>query len=361
MWDLNRHVQAEEHLLLILLGFAGSVIITRSFLEWSGYPQIATAELHIAHVLWGGLLLFVAALLLLIWRGRTIARLGSVLCGIGFGLFIDEVGKFITQDNDYFYPLAAPIIYAFFLLAVLLYLYVRRSRPREGQSDLQYVMALLEAGVDPRLSRAQYQAVRAELEMAARTASTATARLARQVTIFLDAEEWQRDKHEQPGVKKWTLIGERINHWLTARRLRRGLAFGFVLLALRGLVSGAAALVFTVSIADIERWQQLGIPATPLSSGGPFTTLHLLSVSVTLALEGVVGALGAGAAGLLLLGRTRRGLELGYWGLLLSLTVVRFFALYFNQFDVILTTLLQLALLLAVLRYRSHYLGMDRT
>lgn len=361
MWGLTRHLQAEEHLLLVLIGFAGSVIITRFFLEWSGYPQIATAELHIAHVLWGGLLLFSAALLLLIWRGRTIARLGSVLSGIGFGLFIDEVGKFITQNNDYFYPLAAPIIYAFFLLTVLVYLGIRRSRPGEGQSDLQRVVALLEAGVDPRLSRAQYQAVRAELEVVARTASTASAQLAHQVTVFLDAEEWHRDKHEHPGVGNWTPLAERINQWLTACRLRRGLTLGFALLALRGLVSGLAAFVFMISIADIERWQQLSIPATPLSSGGPFTTLHLFSVSVTLALEGLVGALSAGAAALLLLGRTRRGLELGYWGLLLSLTVVRFFALYFNQFDVILTTLLQLALLLGVLHYRSHYLGTGKT
>ena len=36
-------------------------------------------------------------------------------------MFIDEVGKFITATNDYFYPAAAPLIYGVFLLTILLY------------------------------------------------------------------------------------------------------------------------------------------------------------------------------------------------------------------------------------------------
>lgn len=353
---LAKHLWAEEQLLFVLVGFAGSVVATRSFLEWADYPQIATGELHIAHVLWGGLLLFAAALLLLIWRGRTIYRLSSVLTGIGFGLFIDEVGKFITQNNDYFYPLAAPIIYAFFLLTVLVYLGVRRSGARDDSMDLQRIVALLETGVDPSLSRERYEAVRAELALAARTAPASAARLAEQVDAFLEAEEVQRSGQERQAARRWTRFEEVINGWLTPSRLRRGLTLGFALLALRGLVSGLAALVFMVSISDLERWQQLGVTATPLSAGGPFTTAHLIFVSATLSFEGVVGGLFAGATGFMMMGRRRRGLRFGYWGLLLSLTAVRFLVLYFNQFDVILTTLLQFGLLLGVLRYRSRYL-----
>lgn len=57
-------------------------------------------DFHIAHVLWGGLLGAVAAVLLLfIWRGPNVICVGSLLAGIGFGLFIDEVGKFITSGK----------------------------------------------------------------------------------------------------------------------------------------------------------------------------------------------------------------------------------------------------------------------
>jgi hypothetical protein len=112
---------AERYLMLTLVSFAASVILIRLFLNLAGYPQVGSGELHIAHVLWGGLLLFVASLLPLLFANRWAYTAGALSAGVGVGLFIDEVGKFITQANDYFFPAAAPIIYAFFLLT-------RRSR-----------------------------------------------------------------------------------------------------------------------------------------------------------------------------------------------------------------------------------------
>src|SRR5512137_1082660 len=110
---------AEKYLRYTLLSFAASVGLTRLFLELTGYPQLGGGGLHIAHVLWGGLLLFVGAIFPLIYANRWALTTSAVLAGMGVGLFIDEIGKFITSNNDYFYPAAAPIIYAFFLLTVL--------------------------------------------------------------------------------------------------------------------------------------------------------------------------------------------------------------------------------------------------
>ena len=98
---------AAFYVLLTLLSFALSVVLTRLFLQLTGYPQLGGATLHIAHLLWGGLFLFIGALTMLIFANRWVYRLGAILTGIGVGLFIDEVGKFITRTNDYFYPPAA--------------------------------------------------------------------------------------------------------------------------------------------------------------------------------------------------------------------------------------------------------------
>jgi len=139
---------AERYLLVTLISFAASVALTRLFLELTGYPQLGNEELHIAHVLWGGLLLFIAALLPLIFANRWAYTLGALCAGLGVGLFIDEVGKFITQSNDYFYPAAAPLIYAVFLLTVLVYIQIRRSHRHSPRAELYRALDGLQEVLD---------------------------------------------------------------------------------------------------------------------------------------------------------------------------------------------------------------------
>jgi len=99
-----RRDRAESYILTSLVAFAVTVIATRVFLELTGYPQIGNSVLHFAHALWGGLLLIVAVFLPLAYANRWAIQASAVLGGVGIGLFIDEVGKFITQANDYFFP-----------------------------------------------------------------------------------------------------------------------------------------------------------------------------------------------------------------------------------------------------------------
>ena len=58
-----RRDQAEKYVLTSLVAFAVTVIVTRAFLQLAGFPQIGNSVLHIAHALWGGLLLFIAPLI----------------------------------------------------------------------------------------------------------------------------------------------------------------------------------------------------------------------------------------------------------------------------------------------------------
>ena len=123
---------AERNLLLMIVSFAIAVIGIRWFLDATGYPQVGGGELHVAHMLWGGLLLVVSVVVLLVFDARWAAPAAAIAAGAGTGLFIDEVGKFITASNDYFYPLAAPLIYGAFLVLVVVFVAIRR-RPT-GQS-----------------------------------------------------------------------------------------------------------------------------------------------------------------------------------------------------------------------------------
>ncbi len=98
-----------------------TILVVRSYLAATGYPQIGSSGsgIHIAHALFGGLLLMVALVVALALLSRA-KRWGVAVCGgIGFGLFIDELGKFITQDVNYFFRPTAALIYIIFVAMYL--------------------------------------------------------------------------------------------------------------------------------------------------------------------------------------------------------------------------------------------------
>jgi hypothetical protein len=116
----------DYYLTWLAVSFGVTVVGTRLYLSLTGYPQIGGGTIHLAHAVWGGLLLIVSALWVLSWSHRGALTTSAILAGVGSGLFIDEIGKFITRDNNYFFPLAAPIIYVTGIALVALVLVVNR-------------------------------------------------------------------------------------------------------------------------------------------------------------------------------------------------------------------------------------------
>jgi hypothetical protein len=93
-----------------------AVLLIRGWLGLTGYPQIGGHGLHIAHMLFGGIAMLIALLASLAFLGRRTRGFVAIVGGAGFGAFIDELGKFITSDNNYFYQPAVALIYVIFVL-----------------------------------------------------------------------------------------------------------------------------------------------------------------------------------------------------------------------------------------------------
>ncbi len=106
-----------------------SLLVIRAALALSGFPRLGGGGLHIAHMLWGGLFMVAGLVILLGFVGRVPQFTAAVVGGLGFGTFIDEIGKFVTSDNNYFFRPAVALIYVVFVLLFLVARAVeRRSR-----------------------------------------------------------------------------------------------------------------------------------------------------------------------------------------------------------------------------------------
>ncbi|MFS8118337.1 MAG: hypothetical protein ACMG55_07570 [Microcoleus sp.] len=118
-----RNVRADGLLELFLVSAITGLLAVRFYLYTNGYPQIG-GDLHIAHMLWGGALMLAALISSFSFIGYRSLRLSAFVGGIGFGIFIDELGKFITKDNNYFYQPTVGIIYAIFIVLFILFRFI---------------------------------------------------------------------------------------------------------------------------------------------------------------------------------------------------------------------------------------------
>ena len=110
-----RNISVRRLLDNLFVSAVATVLIIRAFLFLTGWPIIGGETLHIAHMLWGGFFMLAAIILLLSFLGHKIQYWSAILGGVGFGFFIDELGKFITQDNNYFFQPTFMLMYLIFM------------------------------------------------------------------------------------------------------------------------------------------------------------------------------------------------------------------------------------------------------
>lgn len=144
---LPRDPSATSHLAGFVVSAVVTVLVTRAFLAAAGYPTIGSGGLHVAHVLWGGLLMALAFVVLLSFAGPVARPIGALLGGVGFGLFVDEIGKFVTADNDYFYGPTASLIYAVVVALIVLAEVLHGRRPHDPREYLAGAVDQAVAGV----------------------------------------------------------------------------------------------------------------------------------------------------------------------------------------------------------------------
>jgi hypothetical protein len=142
-----RSVNAPLFLEHFLVSAIASLLLLRFYLQITGFPQIGGNGLHVAHLLWGGLFMLAAIVIMLAYLGETVRSTMAILAGVGFGLFIDEIGKFVTSDNNYFFRPAIAMIYIIFVGLYLLFRLIDRTRTQNDEGYLVNALQLTSEAV----------------------------------------------------------------------------------------------------------------------------------------------------------------------------------------------------------------------
>ncbi|MBZ0298131.1 MAG: hypothetical protein K8J31_00210 [Anaerolineae bacterium] len=354
---------ASRYVLIMVLAFATSVVATRLYLELTGYPQIGNETFHFAHALWGGLLQASALLLLFIFVNRWVKDLSAVLGGMGVGLFIDEVGKFITQQNDYFFPLAAPLIYVTFLTILMIYLVIKR-RQRQRAADVRMVMYQvldeLEEVLEDDLSVSEQAAMVSRLRgIADQTTRPDLAELSRHILAFLQSDAVTVIPDRPSRV---LLVLEQVkgleDRFFSQRRMRRLLIVVFLL---NGFATLFVLFVLISTLAGYGNSVPDLLTALVLDEANIRSATSLNWYLVMSALNVMTGLLLFVGALVFFLKRDSEAITLGMLALVITLTLINTLSFYFNQFSIVLNSIYSFLILLALQRYRNRFLDANHS
>ena len=327
-----RNAEFTSLLETFLITAIATVLFIRTQLWLTNYPQLGGGGLHIAHLLYGGIFMAIAIGVLLMFLGRSPRRPAALLGGVGFGFFIDELGKFVTADNNYFYKPAAGVIYVVFMLIFLIIRYLSTRRDLSTQERAANAVYLAIDATHGRLhERERLRAVTLLDEADQRDPIVAPMR-----TLLGELRALPT-----PPPRFYERWGERLQAWYLRISqwpgLRRAITAVIVLWVLNGVLTVIGLVL------------QVGARYGKLPRGlrvDDFNDLSFLNIAIT---AGTAISIAFMLAGLVRLRRDRLGAYRRIErGLLISILVTHVFVFVRSQFGAVFGLGIDIALLIAL-------------
>lgn len=232
---LVRSVDLAHRLDVFLVAAIASVIGNRVFLVITGYPQVGNGTLHISHAIWGALMMAIAVILAVTYLTPLMRGVVAVLGGIGFGFFVDELGKFITRDVNYFFRPTFSLIYLIFVTMFFTFRTIERKNFGPNEGILNALEALKSAALG------QLEETRRQNALELLHSTQASGGLAERVAGLL---------HDVPVLAphdpgRWARVRQRARTWYFEWTSRRSFVVTVTTLF---LVSAVALLTATASL-----------------------------------------------------------------------------------------------------------------
>jgi len=328
-------------MVIVLVSCALTIALTRLFLALTGYPQIGNSTFHIAHALWGGLFLLAAGIVALVVQNRGAALAVALLTGIGFGLFVDEVGKFITQRNDYFFPLAAPIIYGCLVVILLVTELAGRHQLRSPRAHLLAAIDLSQTVADGTVTHTEMRAMSEHIRRArADGLDPASAALLDGIETALTRAD-QIDDTKTFSARTRHRLRELTERWLPADRARRGARLALLVFCLFGTVELVLLLVSAFQGGGMAEIFQITVGDRPLGRFGRGVEIATWALGFTVAVLSGMAIWAMRPKHL----RREQALRYGYTALLVLLLLGNLLSSYVSQFTILAQAAVQVAAL----------------
>lgn len=317
-----------------LIAAVTMILVIRTQLWLTHYPQLGGGGLHIAHLLYGGLFMVIAIWFGLIYLNRWSRTVLAIVGGIGFGFFIDELGKFITADNNYFFKPAAGLIYLTFIIMFLVIRELSRRQKLNQRTALANALSLLPTTATGEFRRDEAEKASRLLDMADQSdPMVGQAReMFRQATVA----------SSRPPSRITRLLN-RIHDWVndltTWPRFERTVIWVLMIWAVLSLLS---VLAIDINLGGGAQDSQ-----GPDINQGPLAWLESLSALVSVGLV----AIGAWA---MARGNHKKAYVYFIRALLVSILVTRVFVFIESQFAAVFGLALDLILLGAISELASQ-------
>lgn len=329
--------EASEYVLWMMMWGVVSLLGTRMYLNLKGWPVVGGEVWHIAHILWGGLGMLTGGLVNFMFYGKRAKRISATISGLGLGLFIDEAGKFLSMNNDYFFQPAVMVMYVLFMGLFLIYKYVERHQIKSEATLLHSILEDFEDIIREDLDKGEKERLIERIEKLSQSENKTYLKVYSGLRKIVDEVEAK----EIPNANKLVVWCKNGKEWVMKKILNKR-SFKATLLVFAGIYivrwaydAGIVMLtekkLFDVFLGDYEYF---------LSVDGWFLGAKVVFDGITAVLLG----LGIQA---ILFRKRRRALRMFEYGILVNIFLSSVFRFYFEQF----AGLVDLALDVAILAY----------
>ena len=335
---------ASESILTVMIWAIFSLLLVRIYLKLTGYPQIGHGSWHISHALFGGMIMTVGTMVSLTLQGNKVKKFAAGVFGFGLGWFIDEIGKYLTRDYNYFFRPAVLIIYIFFVIMFLIYRYLERTRAKSNETIFYSVLHNLEEVINDDLEKREKKTIVKKLKM---VIGSSEGNLKLMAVELLSAVRKMKVKEDRKssGISVW--MRKIFNLSYDRIFKRKAVVYGLL----------AYAIYFSVDkIIDILRigtsGQKMMMIQKFYEDYNFFGKSDIYMIVFQMVFDMAASILFLIGVRYFWVGKRIRGVRFFKYGLYVSIFLVSIFKFYFEQFSGLYEVIIAITLLYVLNRYQ---------